>query len=227
MSDENIYYVYAHYKPEDATPFYIGKGSGRRLWDKQNRSEWWINIVNKYGFVAKKLIENLTHEDALKEEAKLIREYGRMDLGTGCLINLTDGMDGNAKLSEQTKQKMSESAKGRKWSQQQKDKFSKIKKQQLAKYNPSIGRKHSDITKRKIGEKSKQKVFTDDYRKKLSRVTSGRNNPRATVYKIEEKIFYTKSEAEKYFNMCFATIQKRFSVINLGRLRLLNLDNKE
>lgn len=43
--------------------------------------------------------------------------------------------------------------------------------------NGMYGRKHSDETKKKIGEKSKEKIFTKDYRKKLSKATAGKNNP--------------------------------------------------
>jgi group I intron endonuclease len=42
----------------------------------------------------------------------------------------------------------------------------------------TYGRLHSEETKAKIGEKSKLKVYTEDYRQKLSNATKGSNNPR-------------------------------------------------
>jgi len=218
MCDDKLYYVYAHYKPTEAEPFYIGKGSGKRLLDKQHRSDWWINIVNKHGFVAKKLIENLSHEEALKKEAELIRQFGRRNINTGCLINLTDGMDGSAKLSEETKQKMSDAARGRRWSDEYKSMFSQIRKE-CHKKNPDKyrGRIYTEETRRKIGEKSMKKIYTEEYRKKLSIATSGKNNPNAQFYSINGMVFHTRKEVENHFKLCFATVKKRFEVIKLEK----------
>ena len=33
------FYVYGHYKPHEMAPFYIGKESKRRAWDKNERSK--------------------------------------------------------------------------------------------------------------------------------------------------------------------------------------------
>lgn len=91
---ENKFYVYAHYIPGENTPFYIGKGTGRRAYHLYDRSNFWKSVVGKYGYEVKLLYENLTHEDALFKEAELIKFYGRRDLKTGCLVNQTDGGDG-------------------------------------------------------------------------------------------------------------------------------------
>lgn len=48
----------------------------------------------KYGLEVKILHENLTENEALDIEKRLITEYGRLDKDTGCLINLTDGGEG-------------------------------------------------------------------------------------------------------------------------------------
>lgn len=42
----------------------------------------------------------------------------------------------------------------------------------------TYGRYHSEETKAKIGEKSKLKVYTEEYRQKLSNAIKGKNNPR-------------------------------------------------
>ena len=95
MDEENRFYVYAHYKTgEEDIPFYIGKGSNKRAFDKWQRSRHWKNVVNKHGLVVRILHENLSEEDAFWIEKKLIGMFGRADKGLGPLINHTDGGEG-------------------------------------------------------------------------------------------------------------------------------------
>lgn len=99
----NIYYVY-QYLREDLTPYYVGKGKGKRAWSKGKNH---IPPTNKelIQIVAHKLSE---HEAHLFEK-KLIALYGRKNNGTGILKNLTDGGEGNSGyvMSAESKQKIS------------------------------------------------------------------------------------------------------------------------
>ena len=117
------YYVYLHIKATDNSPFYIGKGNGRRCFSRQSRSDYWHNIVNKHGYHVVIIEDNLTNEAAAELEMYWIKRIGRKDLNNGPLINLTDGGEGTAKrtMSEKNRKIISESNKKRKPSEVQKE----------------------------------------------------------------------------------------------------------
>lgn len=102
------YYVYRHFNKEKGV-FYIGLGSTKcRSHTKRNRNRYWLNIVNKYGFIVEILKNDLTKDDAIELECFLISQYGRIDLKTGCLVNMTCGGDGINELSEESELKRRE-----------------------------------------------------------------------------------------------------------------------
>jgi hypothetical protein len=86
----NKYYTYAYLR-EDGTPYYIGKGSGRRAYVENHR----INLPKDRDKII--ILKNkLTEDEAFKHEKYMIAVFGRKDLGTGILRNLSDGGDGGA-----------------------------------------------------------------------------------------------------------------------------------
>jgi hypothetical protein len=102
------FYHYLYIR-EDGTPYYSGKGSGIRAWSKQHSV--------KLPPDASRII--ITHWDlteiwAFAIERWHIRWYGRKDLGTGILRNMSDGGEGpsGSVKSDITKERMSKSKTG-------------------------------------------------------------------------------------------------------------------
>lgn len=90
MKTLSRFYTYAYLR-EDRTPYYIGKGSGRRVY---RRSKHCIKPPKDKSRVIF-LKQNLTEEEAFKHEMYMISVFGRKDLGTGILHNKTNGGEGS------------------------------------------------------------------------------------------------------------------------------------
>jgi len=99
----NDYYTYAYLR-EDKTPYYIGKGRGKRAYDKR-RAIKPPTDKSRILFLKK----NLTEAEAFKHEVYMIFVLGRKDLGTGILRNRTKGGEGSsgAVRSAETRKKVS------------------------------------------------------------------------------------------------------------------------
>lgn len=79
----NDYYVYEHIRLDNNTCFYVGKGRGRRCYNK-SRNPHHDRIVKKYGMKVKILQNNLSEEEAYKLEQETIQNY---------VFNLDYGID--------------------------------------------------------------------------------------------------------------------------------------
>lgn len=120
---ERRHYVYRHLRNDTGMPFYIGVGSKpppdtpsypsteyARAYAKTDRSSFWKKVVKKCDYTVEILQDDLTLEEANNLEKWFISLYGRIDINTGILVNLTDGGEGTANFStrEETKQKLRE-----------------------------------------------------------------------------------------------------------------------
>lgn len=159
------FYVYAYLR-DDGSPYYIGKGKGNRAWTK--RKEEIKPPISKSNVVI--LEKNLSNVGALALERRMIRWYGRQDLGTGILRNRTDGGDGTAgvKWSEESKNRV----KGRTLSREHKE---KIRKSVLA--NPRVDFVQppaTEETRQKMREARAGKSKTAEHKNKISKAMTGR-----------------------------------------------------
>jgi len=82
------YYTYIHASP-DGEVFYVGKGTGRRVYSMRDRSWIWRERFNQFDGITMKIVSRFETEDAaFQHEQELVRYYK----DKGCdLVNLTEG----------------------------------------------------------------------------------------------------------------------------------------
>ena len=102
--EDNRFYTYAYLRKEDKTPYYIGKGTGKRAYDRKTHRVKVPDDRDRIIF----LKENVSEREAWDYEREMIQFYGRKDLGTGILRNLSDGGEGPANPSPESRKKNSE-----------------------------------------------------------------------------------------------------------------------
>ncbi len=205
----NDFYTYAYLR-EDRTPYYIGKGRGKRIYSTTR-----ILKLPKDKSRIIYLKQNLTEEDAFRHERYMIAVFGRKDLGTGILRNFTNGGEGasGAIKSEETKRKIGEAHKGKTLSEENRRKISgenhylygkthseetrkKVSEALQGKKNHFYGKTHSEETKRKISEAKKNP--SEETRKKIGEANKGRTASKETRKKLSKaKKGKTLSEEHK------------------------------
>jgi len=160
-SNDKRFYTYAYLR-EDRTPYYIGKGCGKRAFKKH-----FCGVPPKDRILFLKL--NLTEKEAVKHEVYMIAVFGRKDLGTGCLRNMTDGGDGVGKRvwTLEQRQKAREQKLGHRRSEDAKEKQSKTLR--------ATPRRLSDETKQKMSTSHKKRGKSPEHLEKLQEMCRARN----------------------------------------------------
>ncbi len=154
------YYIYLHKTQDSGEVFYVGKGTRykwkgfQRGYELKRRSKFWNSVVCKHGVVVEIVFETCSEKDAFSVEIDLIKKYGRRDIGTGSLVNMTNGGEGMSghKQRPETIAKKIASMRGRVIPD---DVRRKISQSLSGDRNPLYGKPRSDETKRRQSESGK------------------------------------------------------------------------
>jgi hypothetical protein len=217
--------LYRHIRLDKNEPFYIGIGNTeRRATRTDSRNPFWKNIAKK-GYRVDILFDDLTWEEACEKEKEFIKLYGRKDLGTGTLVNMTDGGDGtiNILVSDETKQKLREINLGKSHSEETKQKMSESRKGEKHPFfgirgeeSHMYGKSHSEESKQKISESKKGeknhmffktgekhhmygKKHSEESKQKMSESQKGRKVSAETIEKKRNSMIGKNSKYNKEF----------------------------
>jgi predicted RNA binding protein with dsRBD fold (UPF0201 family) len=193
----NEYYTYAYLR-EDGTPYYIGKGSDKRITRRVKRDTRPPKDKSRIIF----LKQNLTEEEAFKHEIYMISVFGRKDLGTGVLYNRTDGGEGVSGriVTDETRNKIRQKLKGKEFTDTRRKNISDGLRGKSAVWNIgntyTKGKKLTEEHKRKLSERQKGKTFTEEHKLKISKSLTGRKLSEEQKEKITKSLIGRKQSEE-------------------------------
>ena len=205
MTDDRVFYVYEHWRPDRGECFYVGKGRGSRANSMSTRNAHHKAIQAKLarlGFA----VEVRIVEGSLNEQAAFDLERARIALwrADGAdLANRTDGGEGQcgrspsaeqraklsvankgAKRSGETRARMSAASKGRVISKETRAKISAANKGKTAVFK---GKKHTSETRAVLSEIGKKRGAPRHSPETIERIANahrGRKRPAETCAKI-------------------------------------------
>jgi hypothetical protein len=206
-----VFYTYLYRDPKEHKPIYVGKGQKKRAWSHFTKT---ANLHLKR-LIAKRLNEGHTIEPIINYEVDestafhmemfWIDFYGREDLGTGTLFNLTDGGDQppsrkgkvmpqprhpRPPKTEETKVKMSLALAGKPWSEARRLSFEESK---------AAGRIVSESTRKKLSFVHTGRKHTDESRLNMSKAMKGRPAPNKGIKHTAESKALMSAKRKEYW----------------------------
>jgi len=152
------YYIYRHIRLDKNEPFYIGIGTKRdnirfsnnkaeyaRAYCERKRNNIWNLITNKTEYEVEILLESDDYEFIKQKEIEFIALYGRRDLKTGVLANMTDGGGGVINTIYHTSNELKKT--GQKRSEEAKQKMRGARPSVAGSNNPNFGKGMLQTTK--------------------------------------------------------------------------------
>lgn len=179
-ANKGKHYTYGLCK-RDGELFYVGIGQRNRLFvhETDTRRGYVYNklkssIISKEEYLLYVLfIVSSNRDSCLKMEANVISRFGRRDIGTGTLSNLTDGGDpgpNGCVYSEERRIKHSESLKksASKIAKTLKDRYNSLSEEEQKEISSRLdGHRNNEKARKKISEKTKARWADLEYREKL------------------------------------------------------------
>lgn len=219
-----MFYTYI-WKDANGTPFYVGKGKGKRYLaaNAQQRSKDFMLVYAGGGCVSEIVDEFIHESEAFAHEMELIQRYGRRDFG-GTLVNLTDGGEGASGWvpSEETKLKIGLGNSGKTFTPEHIEKLRKAR----------LGKKDSDQTKYKkriamIGNTHTLGLkMTKESRERNSAAQKGKKMSAEAVKKSSGSRTGQKRTIEQKAKMSLAKIGKKQTKEHIEKSRLARIGKK-
>jgi hypothetical protein len=188
MTAQYIYYVYAYIRKSNGTPYYIGKGKGKRAFGPHGK----ISVPKdktKIVFLETKL----TNVGACALERRLIRWWGKKVDNTGILLNISDGGDGRqGPHSPEAISKMG----GKPRSEETKRKLSKVttgipkgpmSEEHKAKLRRPMSEEHKTKLRGPRGPQTPKGPMSEEHKDKLRGPRGPHKNPMTPEQKREAK----------------------------------------
>jgi hypothetical protein len=173
------FYTYAYLR-KDRTPYYIGKGNKNRIYVKHQKGIMIPKDKSRIIF----LKQNLTEEEAFKHEKYMISVFGRKDLKTGILYNKTGGGEGHSNPSSETIEKRVKHLRGKLHSENTKQKISNTVKGRSNFWLRGIPR--NEETKQKISEATKGILRNEETKRRISNALKGKPKSENTKEKFKK-----------------------------------------